>query len=499
MSPARRWLALSVGLAPALAGASGAAAQTRAEIADLSAEAAAGVGAAEALGFVGPLAPTSIWPGFRPDTLSVVLSVPGVGWLLTAWSGELPEGFSAVGGLPGAAWRAFRTGEPEESNTIRLEGRPWIFYAAPGDRAATLGDAVHEAFHLLQGELREAGRFPAGENSFRVVSYPEFDAENESAFALEGRLLSAALDALPDTAAAAARARDFVAVRERRQRRLEPDDAVFERRAELNEGIAQYAYVRALTLVAGSADDAPFLDMGWRRDAAAELAHQRELLADLIGARRQSIRLRFYATGFAQALLLDALAGDAWKARVMADGLALQDLLAEASGYRARENDLVAGARADHAGLDEEAVAAVRTLRAERERRVRDVLDAAGTRIEVDGSALPGGGPGFCGIDPQNLLQVGDARLLHARWFRACGPGFEAELSTPVLQDRNAGTLVLVAPGEDVEVTVDGAPVTAGGGAGSVAIRAEGVSIRAERARVRVTDEGIVVVLEGAG
>jgi len=499
--------------------------------AERSPEAAAAFEAASLLGAIAPLAPEAIWPGFRPDTLAVVLSVPEVGWLLTGWPGEPPEGFSAWGALPGVAWRPYRHGRPAEENTVRIEERRWIFYRASGDRAEDLGNLVHEAFHLLEGELRPAGRYPPGENSFRVVSYPEFDAANEAGFGLEGRLLDAALRALPDTAAAAALAREFVAVREARQRRLDPADALFEVRAELNEGVAQYAYVRALRLVAeGRAREAaaPAGEPGeagagrraggagsgvraqadleaWASDAAAEIASQRELLADLIGARGRSIRLRFYATGFAQGLLLDALMGGRWKDRVMDEGAALQDLLAEASGYRAQEATLVERASARHPGVEAAATAAVESLSRDRMDRVEEALSGPGVRIDIDASALPDGDVGFCGIDPQNLLQVGPSRLLHARWFRACGPGFEADMNARVVHDRDEGTLALVVPVDALRVSVDGAPLdapAAGGSverSGAVTIEAAGVSIRAERGTVIRSERHVRLALAPPG
>ncbi|HUG00349.1 MAG TPA: hypothetical protein VML95_00660 [Longimicrobiales bacterium] len=475
-----------------------AASQARDDLAGISPAVATAVDAAEAIQSIGPRAPAEIWPGFRPDTLAVVFGFAQVGWLLSGWGGPAPEGFAPLSDVPGAAWRSYAPGAPEEANTIRLDGRPWIFYGGSGERAVDLGNGVHEAFHLLQRSLRAEGRYPPGENSFRVVSYPEFDVENEAGLALEGRLLAAALAALPDTAAASAAVREFVAVRERRQRRLAADDAVFEARTELNEGIAQYAYVRALQLAAR--DQA----LSWRREAAREIDRQRELLEDLIGGRRRSVRLRFYATGFAQALLLDALAGPGWKRRVAIEGPALQDLLADAAGSRAEEARLAARARASRgADVDEAARIAVRDLRAERSRRVAEVLDAPGTRIDIDVAALPGGDVDFCGIDPQNLLQAGDGRLLHARWFRACGPGFDAEFEVPVLHDRNEGRLTAVAAPGDLEVLLDGRPLGRPGGPppdpGTVRVRAAGVSIDVQAGRVELRDGRLILTVLAGG
>ncbi|MEN8376903.1 MAG: hypothetical protein ABFS34_15865 [Gemmatimonadota bacterium] len=447
---------------------------------------------------IGPLGPPEIWPGFRPDTLAVVLSTPEVGWLLSGWLDFAPDGFSPVPLRPFLAWRPYRQGAPEDQNTISLEGHPWIFYRASGSRAVDLGNLVHEAFHLFERELRPAGDYPPGENSFRVVSYPEFSAENEAGLALEGRLLAAALDALPDTAGAAALTRSFVAVREARHRLMAPDDALFEIRTELNEGVAQYAYVRALELVA----DDPGIP--WADEARLEAHAQRNELRDLIARRRQSARLRFYLTGLGQALLLDALAGPSWKLAVMERGASLPDLLAEASGYRVLEEQLVEGAEREYGDrLDSLASAAVERLQAERMSTAAEAMTAPGARIEVDVSALPGGDVGFCGLDPQNLLQTGDGRLLHARWFRACAPGFDAEFNTPVLHDREAGTLELVAaPEASLEVLVDGRPLSGPDSAparGELRIRGSGVTLEADGAEVRWVGGALQIVVHVAG
>ena len=55
----------------------------------------------------------------------------------------------------------------------------------------------------------------------------------------------------------------------------------------------------------------------------------------------------------------------------------------------------------------------------------------------------------LCGIDPQNLLQVDSAVLLHTRWVKLCGPGFTAEFISAAVQDRDAGTFTSVVGAAD--------------------------------------------------
>jgi len=49
------------------------------------------------------------------------------------------------------------------------------------------------------------------------------------------------------------------------------------------------------------------------------------------------------------------------------------------------------------------------------------ILTAPGLEVVIDASAV--GGMAMCGIDPQNLLQVGHGVLLHRRWVRPCAGG----------------------------------------------------------------------------
>ncbi len=71
------------------------------------------------------------------------------------------------------------------------------------------------------------------------------------------------------------------------------------------------------------------------------------------------------------------------------------------------------------------------------------ILTAPGLEVVIDASAV--GGMAMCGIDPQNLLQVGHGVLLHRRWVRPCAGGaLQAEFTTPVVQDQQANTVSAV-------------------------------------------------------
>jgi hypothetical protein len=305
-----------------------------------------------------------------------------------------------------------------------------------------------------------------------------FDADNEAGWALEGRILAAALEAAATERRALAR--QFLAAREARQRTLGPDFAEFEQLAELNEGLAEYTLVRGVELAARHRD---FPDRtGARRLRADKIAALRTLTRE----KRLSLRLRFYQTGPALGLLLDAIAGPKWKQRLVADNLTLQDVVADASGYRTAELALrrTAEQRFGMPGLRAAADSDVAGLRARRHAQVDSVLNVPGIEliVTVEGTHL-----GLCGIDPQNLLQVEPGMLLHTRWVRMCaGAALDATFNTPVLQDQGAQTLKAVV-GTDSTVTVT-TPT-----AGAVQIESPLVSLRAANAEV-VRDGRVLTV-----
>jgi len=270
-------------------------------------------------------------------------------------------------------------------------------------------------------------------------------------------------------------------VRESRQRALGAELAEFEQLAELNEGLAEYALVRSVQLAARHSG---FPDRtGAERLRVAKLAGLHQLTEDVT----RSIRLRYYATGPALGLLLDALEGPAWKTRLISQDLTVQDALADASGYRAQELALRRQAETRYvmSQLRSGADSGVARLRVLRRAQVDSVLAAPGVQLVV---TLEGRSLGLCGIDPQNLLQVEPGVLLHTRWLQVCaGDALNATFNTPVVQDRAAQTLRAVV-GADSTVQVNVAPD------GGVRIESPLVSLRATKADV--SREGRVLTVK---
>jgi hypothetical protein len=426
------------------------------------------------VGRLGTTMPDSIWPGFRPDTIPVLYVIRGKGTLLMGWRGELPAGFvpmvSDLRDPPaGAGWQP-ATDRGAASTGTTLAGRPTAQVVVDSQNiAALVGLTTHEAFHVFETASREQGkRFGQQENAVLVTSYPVFDSQNEAGMALEGRILEAALKA-PNAQRRRTLARQFVAVREARHRALGHELADFEQLAELNEGLAEYALVRSVQLAARQRS---FPDRAGAEELRAGKSTGLHKLTEDVAL---SIRLRYYATGPALGQLLDALEGPRWKTRLVNQNLAVQDALAEASGYRAGELALRRQAESTFVmkSLRTAADSGVAGLRAVRRAQVDSALAAPGVQLVV---TIEGRSIGMCGFDPQNLLQVEPGVLLHSRWVQVCvGDLLQATFNAPVVQGRNSLRAVV---GADSTVKI------VDGGNGAVQIESPLVSLRAKNATV---------------
>jgi hypothetical protein len=366
------------------------------------------------------------------------------------------------------------------------------------DLAYLVPTAVHEAFHVYaRAAARRGRRFGAGESSSYVSRYPVQDVQAEADFALEGRVLAAALSA-PARAATLQRAREFAAVRERRHRRVPGEAAEFDRMAELNEGLAEYALVRTLQRLARDRD--PAVAAAARRGLAEHRSRLERLTEDV----RQSVRLRFYGTGPAMALLLDRLEGNGWKQRLLDEDLTLQDALALAAGYRETETTLRAAALRRHGGprLAAEAAARVGRLQALRQAQADSVLARPGVLLVIDARAMAQRDVGICGFDPQNLFRVSATVELHMRWVRPCNTSATfGEISTAAVHDEQAGTIAAVVGTEaDLHLTVGGRERTLADGeriedASEVKITTPVITYQAGRATLARTGRTLRVTL----
>jgi hypothetical protein len=401
---------------------------------------------------LGPAIGPRIWPGFHPESIPTLYVIPHHAKLLLAWRDTAPAGFTPLPGVPGALWT--------DTQSVSFPSGRFIAFLGV-DSTASLGDvaglALHEEFHSFEHmSRRDRRRFGEGENALLVAEYPVFDVENETLWAIEGRLLRRAF--LARTAAdSRALARRFLAVRELRRARLDTAIATFEELGELNEGLAQYALLRGVTEL-GRAAGAP-----WDAQARRIVSDETGLLDSLLVSTRNSVRRRFYATGSTMSLLLDRLAGPDWKRALVARDRTVRQELALAVDYRgaaglgARWADSLARLRTTVRSEAERAVAA---LRAQRRAQADSVAGRSGERIVIEAGGLRGR-LFYCGFDPENVFQVGDGRVLHARFLNLCGgDSISVTFRQAALEDRGTGSYqTVIADSAAVTITAAGAPL----------------------------------------
>lgn len=434
-----------------------------------------------------------LWPGFRPGRRPVLYTGLG-GGILAGWRGELPEEFRRLEAWPGGAWSP-------APDVGRLFGRGTTLtsldpkYGLPA--AAAL--AVHEHFHAYQREAARGGAaFGRGERPVGIRSYPAYDTANAALAALEGRILAAGLAPGAERARVVRRALEFLAVRKRRRAILPDTVDRWERRTERNEGLAEYVAVRTLRWYAGTDH------RGWGAAAREELERHRAWLRALGTAADSSLRRRFYATGSAQALLLDRLS-PGWRHRMMDGDRSLEGLLAAAvaadTGAGAGDEAFRRAARREDLAALERAAARVLGRRS---RRLAGEADALLRRSDLV-LVLRAPDASVCGLDPLNVRHVDAERVLHGGFLRVCGPDDAYGLRTrrPTLERPAAGVFT-VPLGEGVRPAVTAGPDTLAldglptGTLREVTVAAEGVSLRAARAAVRRDGGRIVVTPEAA-
>lgn len=202
------------------------------------------------------------------------------------------------------------------------------------DDVAFIRAVVHEAFHAYQmtqtGGMDHMPEFVLQSGDFTLLD--TLSASEQAAFdaalSEEGQALAAALAPDASDAAIRAAAAEFLELRAVRRAALPASIAAAERGIEWIEGAARYADTR-LMLEAGNPDYTPSAAITlvypkagdvWE-DFSAQLAD----LSTMPGSRRDW----YSAMGAGQLFVLDRLL-PGWQGRLLNEGIAAEDLLAEA-------------------------------------------------------------------------------------------------------------------------------------------------------------------------
>jgi hypothetical protein len=414
-----------------------------------------------------------IWPGYDARKYTFTRSDAGTGQTLVAFSPDpkaaRQEVFMSLGG------DYFIKHTPEENVLI----------------------VFHEAFHAFERDKTRPGARWRYENAFLLFDYAALSTRKQALFAIEGRVLSDALQAATKDEAKK-KAREFLAVRRLRQGGLDPSLVEFEKGAESNEGLAEYAGVKAV--VAGmEVARQRRLRMTWSFPDAPRYLREKYAPLRTITRIGRNDRLKFYYTGSAQALLLDPLL-PGWKGRVQEKAEAVQDLLAEAVGDRPEiaDAEAVLGAYDYDTVLKREEEAA-RGRKAEGEALLRSVLERVGLRVTLDVSSLGQVGD-YVSFDPMNVTVLDRGRRLHTRMLNCAQKScYRAEFEQAVLEDRNRKHYVLSVPRDkNLTLLLDGAPLALDepvrkGVKKKFVLSAPQVRLEVEAGDVEVTKNGLVV------
>lgn len=273
-----------------------------------------------------------VWPGFSVFGQPVLLYEAGVRSFLIAHPAP-PAGYEPVFSSPQAVF-AKQGAVPGLNFTFNFHfpvngvDSFGYRYDSSRDPAQDVRTIVHERFHVYQ------------QTGFKRVKYSprtsEPDAEDLALAALEQKTLKSAIKA-GDPAEAARYARQFLAVRAARYARL-PDSLGQEDAEERSEGMALYLD----HLLMNRPEVAPV--PGY---VVSDISRRLDRFPDISDMDKP----RYYGTGAAQGLLLDAASAD-WKARVAA-GSSLREELSLAFPSPGNAASLLAEAKTlqDYDGL----------------------------------------------------------------------------------------------------------------------------------------------------
>ncbi len=193
-----------------------------------------------------------------------------------------------------------------------------------------MSGVLHEAFHVFQVETTQA-QFDDSEKAYPDGQrYWAADAAMHADWKAEIDFLARAV-AAPTNADSRALARQFLAQRQQRRQVHGLDSALvnYERRFEWLEGLAKYVELSAWRAAATTKGYAALPALNADADFRHYTTFAQRWSQEMDQMKRQAgvdDETRFYYTGLAEATLLDRLMPD-WKARVMAKGVWLEDLL----------------------------------------------------------------------------------------------------------------------------------------------------------------------------
>lgn len=208
---------------------------------------------------------------------------------------------------------------------------PYLILIQPTEVQITA--VLHEGFHVYEAQvapthLQQAEKAYSNENDYWAA-----DAAMHAEWENEINLLAQAVLAQANEEAAE-RARQFLAQRDARRTAYQLDSTLvdFERLIEWEEGLAKYIELGIWREAANTPGYASLPALADDPDFKAYTTYSQRWSQELGQMKRQAGQegdVRFYYTGMTQAVLLDRLMPD-WKAHILTEMVALEDLLREA-------------------------------------------------------------------------------------------------------------------------------------------------------------------------
>ena len=331
------------------------------------------------------LAARPLWPGFTPALTPIAIYDGQRTWLIR--HPAPPTEFAPSTVLPGAFTMPGQQADVRANTHTMLAGVPtatllWPDHPVSLTRLAAV--LIHESFHVFQSRAHP-GWFG---NEGTLFTYPVTDSIAQLLQRLETEAFRRAL--LPPGPSACWTSR-ATALRAMRARQVGADAMAYERGNDLNEGLAKYVEWRA--------SDAP-----------------PDSLIPAAGFPPDGVRLRAYAVGPAQAVLLDHFRPD-WITTLEQDTtLTLDAMLAQAVAPISCRADFTAHETDSIASLAGHEAAGILSARAELR---RNFVARPGWQLVIE---LPVGTPLWPEqFDPLNLTPLANGEVLHQRHLRLSG------------------------------------------------------------------------------
>jgi hypothetical protein len=267
-------------------------------------------------------------------------------------------------------------GRPKEFALQWLED--WNFVQSPYRELQLI---LHESFHVFQ-HTKAPNKWS---NEMALSKYPLLDPVNNAFFVLEGNILRDAFLAPPSMRLE--KIKQFAAVRNFRQSRLDPECSEYENLTEYSEGLAKYIEYKFLSF--GERIE-PIEEMYYRQGFHGYKGVLAKLLEDSVGDMVKIVavsddrfgnkfgagplRFKLYELGAFQALLLDEVM-PSWKEKIFENGVSLSGLLIQALRMPAEESEQYLS-RAKQEYKYDEALADKVQFEKEGKKRIQEKLDS---------------------------------------------------------------------------------------------------------------------------